>query len=59
MNNDIVLTGSTRSDNPLKFCDKCEKKQQPEGGVSLGNGRWYCTTCWRRKTNVTPKGGRK
>jgi len=52
----ISLNNTPRNSHPLRFCDKCERKQPPEGGVQMGTGRWYCASCWVRKTNKPPTG---
>ena len=54
----INLNGSARHSHQLRFCDKCERRQPQEGGVQMGPGRWYCASCWVRKTNKPPKGAK-
>jgi hypothetical protein len=53
----ISLPNSGRQSQPFKFCDKCEIKQPPEGGIQMGIGRWYCASCWlkrnRKETSKT------
>ena len=47
--NQINLNGSARHSHQLRFCDKCERKQPPEGGIQMGPGRWYCASCWLKR----------
>lgn len=51
----LVLDGSARNTHPLRLCDRCETKKPPEGGVQLGQNRWYCAGCWIRKSNKPPR----
>ena len=54
----MTLNGSSRNSQPLRLCDKCETKKPPEGGIQMGHGRWYCASCWIKKTNNLPKGAK-
>lgn len=51
----ISLTGTPRNAQPLRFCDKCEIRQPPEGGVQMRVGRWYCASCWLRRNHKEQK----
>lgn len=47
----INLSGSARHSHQLKFCDKCEIKQPPEGGIQMRPGRWLCASCWLKRNH--------
>lgn len=47
----LILNGSNKHSHQLRFCDKCERRQPPEGGIAMGNGRWYCAGCWMRRNH--------
>jgi hypothetical protein len=52
---DLTPTGRSRQLHPLKFCDKCETKRPPEGGIQMGVGRWYCASCWLKRNHKEKK----
>ncbi len=51
----ISLPNSSRQSHQLKFCDKCEIKQPPEGGVQMRPGRWLCASCWLKRNHKEKK----
>lgn len=51
----IQLNGSSKQSHQLRFCDKCERKQPPEGGVAMGTGRWFCASCWLKRNHKEQK----
>jgi late competence protein required for DNA uptake (superfamily II DNA/RNA helicase) len=55
----LNLDGSSRHSHQLKFCDKCETKQPPEGGIQMAIGRWYCAQCWLKRNRKEQKSGGK
>lgn len=47
--------GETQQDKmhrsqPLKVCDVCDVKSEPQGGIEI-KGKWYCARCWTRRLN--------
>jgi hypothetical protein len=51
----INLNGSPKHSHQLKFCDKCETKQPPEGGIQMRPGRWLCASCWLARNRKEQK----
>ena len=51
----LNLDGSPKHSHQMKFCDKCETKQPPEGGIQMGVGRWYCASCWLKRNRKEQK----
>ncbi|CAB4136542.1 hypothetical protein UFOVP312_13 [uncultured Caudovirales phage] len=50
----INLNGNLKQPvHRYKFCDQCETKKPPEGGVQVRPTRWVCAACWVRK--ATPR----
>lgn len=38
-----------RSSQPLRECaTKGCGPRDPAGGITLGQGKWYCAVCWRK-----------
>jgi hypothetical protein len=51
----LNLNGSPKHSHQLRFCDKCEIKQPPEGGVQMRPGRWLCAQCWLTRNRKEEK----
>jgi late competence protein required for DNA uptake (superfamily II DNA/RNA helicase) len=51
----LSLNGTPSNSHQMKFCDKCETKQPPEGGVQMSVGRWYCASCWLKRNRKEEK----
>lgn len=51
----MSLNGTPANLHQMKFCDKCETKQPPEGGVQMRPGRWYCAQCWLKRNRKEEK----
>lgn len=47
MSRGILLPGTPQNTQPLRECDACHEKRDPEGGVRLNAKRWVCGGCWR------------
>lgn len=51
----MTLKNTPRHSHQLRFCDKCERKQPPEGGIQMSPGRWYCASCWIKRNSKGKK----